>query len=195
MHRNHTPREMARTFARSLAMRSVYVLVGTFCAMTLVGCSEDPNDAWIAETISTLKGTTSVIEQVSKTVGDALAQAKRDGKPLALEKIAKATEESGELKKRAEKLQKIKAEAEYRKDNITKEQRDDYAIKHKGAFQASMVELDSAQKKLDTVLREAEVYASEGAMANAESKGALEKLREKLKEGQDEFEVLTKRQA
>src|ERR1700733_4904721 len=105
-------------------MRSVFVAMAAAFTITLSGCGSDPNDQYIAATIQTLKGTTTDIELITKTLTEAVAQAKRDGKSLGLDKIAKATEETDSLKKHAKDLQRLKADTEARKDLITKEQRD-----------------------------------------------------------------------
>jgi hypothetical protein len=169
-------------------MKKLSVLLGTLLCFSVVGCSADPNDMLVAQTIGSLKQATSHIEQVTTTLTTATAEAKKAGKPLALAKIATATEQAGQLKDPALMLQRIKAETEVRKDNITKEQKEVLANKHKADFQRAMADLDAAEKKLEAALKDAE------PVADADGKLALEKLREKLKEGQDEFEVLNKRQ-
>jgi DNA repair exonuclease SbcCD ATPase subunit len=172
-------------------MRKLYVLLGTLLICTVAGCGDDTNDNIIAGTISILDGTTSQIEQITKTVKDTVDQAKKDSKPLDIAKIATATQNATELKKKAEALQRFKAEIDVRKDSLTADQREENAKKHKAAFQQKLQNLDTAQKNLDTALREADAVAA----TNNESKAALEKLRDALKEAQNEFEVLTKRQS
>ena|SRR5437660_967800 len=170
-------------------MRKCYVLLCTLFASVLAGCGADPNDELVARTISILTGTTQVVEQVTKTLNDAVSEAKTQNKALSKDKVNKATEESAQLKRLALELQDTKARIEIRKEGVTKEQKDALAKKHKAAFQQALVELDAAQKKLDGALRAAD------AVADADGKTSLEQLRAKLKEGQDEFEVLTKRQS
>ena len=170
-------------------MRKVFVLIlGTLFVCTLVGCGTDPNEKSVANTISCLTSTSDVIKQVTKTLNDGVSEAKKNNKPLAKDKVNKATEEAAKLKEWATALQNIKAEIEMRKEGVTKEQKEELAKKHKAAFQQALADLDDAQKKLETALKDAD------AVADAEGKAALEVLRGKLKEGQDEFEVLTKRQ-
>jgi hypothetical protein len=169
-------------------MKKLCVLLGTLLSCSVVGCSADPNDLLVGDTIAQLKLATSHIEQVANTLTTATAEAKKTGKPLAIAKIATATEQAGELKKPALMLQRIKAETEIRKDNISTAQKEALATKHKADFQRAMADLDAAEKKLDAALKDAE------PVADGDGKQALEKLREKLKEGQDEFEVLNKRQ-
>jgi hypothetical protein len=169
-------------------MKKLSVLLGTLFCCSVVGCSADVNDLLVAETIGALKQATSHIEQVTNTLTAATAEAKKAGKPLAIAKIATATEDAGQLKKPALVLQQLKAQMEVRKDNITKQQMEALANKHKAEIQRSMADLDAARKKLDAALNDAE------PAADADGKLALEKLREKLKEGLDEFEVLNKRQ-
>jgi predicted nucleic acid-binding Zn-ribbon protein len=171
-------------------MRSVLVFLAAVLSITMAGCSSDPNETEIANTIQTLRGTTNSIEAITKTLTEAVAQAKKDGKSLALDKIAQATEETDALKKQAKDLQRWKAATEARKDQITKDQKEDYAQRYKTTFQAAVQELYAAQTKLNTVLSEADVESKDG-----DSKGGMEKLREKLKECQGEFEVLTKKQS
>src|SRR5271166_4092713 len=103
-------------------MRKLYVLLGTLLTFTVVGCGEDTNDTIIAGITSILDGTTSQIEQITKTVNDAVSQAKKDNKPLDIAKIATATQNAAELKKKAEALQRYKAEIDVRKDNLTADQ-------------------------------------------------------------------------
>jgi hypothetical protein len=172
-------------------MRKLYVLLGTLLTFAVAGCGEDANDSIIAGTISILDGTTSQIEQITKTLNDAVNEAKKETKPLDLAKIKTATQNAIELKKKAETLQRYKAEIDVRKDGLTPEQREEYATKYKAAFQQKLQNLDTAQKNLDVALREADAVAA----SNSESKAALEQLRDALKESQNEFEVLTKRQS
>jgi hypothetical protein len=172
-------------------MRKLYVLLGTLLTCTVVGCGEDANDSVIAGTISILDGTTSHIEQITKIVNDAVSQAKKDSQPLDIAKIATATQIATELKKKAQDLQSAKARIDVSKDGLTPEQREDYAKRYKAAFQQKLQNLDAAQKNLEVALREADAVAA----TNSESKAALEKLRDALKESQNEFEVLTKRQS
>jgi hypothetical protein len=174
-------------------MRKLYVLLSTLLVCAFVGCSDDPNEYWITQTISNLRGVTGDIEQVTKTLNDSVADAKKNPPDYkaAYIKIARATTEAGQLKGKAEILQRIKAQTEGRKEAITKEQREEYRNKHKGDFQSALANLDAAQKKLDKALQEADREVGE---KDNECKGGLEKLRQKLKESQDEFEVLTRRQ-
>jgi hypothetical protein len=169
-------------------MKKLSVLLGTLLSCCVIGCGQDPNDKLVADTIAQLKNATSKIEEVSSTLTAATADAKKSGKPLAIARVATATEQAGELKVPALVLQRIKAETEVRKDSLTKDQREVLANKYKGDFQRSLADLDAAQKKLDAALKEAE------PVADGDGKQALEKLREKLKESQDEYEVLNKRQ-
>jgi hypothetical protein len=173
---------------RSFMMKKLSVLLGTFLSCCVIGCSADPKDELVAKTIAGLKQATTDIEHVSDTLTSATADAKKSGKPLAIAKVATATEQAGEIKKIAMFLQTKKAETEVYKDQMTKEQREALNTKYKADFQRAMADLDTAERKLDAALKDAEV------VADGDGKQALEKLREKLKEGQDEFEVLTKRQ-
>jgi DNA repair exonuclease SbcCD ATPase subunit len=173
-----------------IAMRKLLVLLGALLTCTIAGCGEDTNDTIIAGTISILDGTTSQIDQITKTLNDAVDQAK-DGKPLDIAKIATATQNAVELKKKAEALQRYKAEIDVRKDSLTADQREEYARKHKAAFQQKLQSLDTAQKNLEAALRKADAVAA----PNSESKANLEKLRDALIDAQKEFEVLTKRQS
>jgi len=154
------------------------------------GCSEDPNTRLIAGTISTLQESTALFEQIAKTMNDAASQAESAGKPLALDKVEKALADADVLKQKAKILQNIKAEAERRKDNITADQRDEYSKKYRGDFQKAVADVDAAQLKLDVALRRAETVADDGG-----KRFLSEKLGKKLKDIQDEFEVLTKRQS
>jgi hypothetical protein len=171
-------------------MRVLSVLVCTFCLCFVGGCSEDITEARISRTIAIMKDATQTIEQVTRTLKDAAAQAKKDGKAMPLDKIAVATEELGELKKKARELQNLKANVEGAREVLTKEQRDEYAAKNKNNFQQALADLEAAQRALDGAIAEAEIASA----SDPDAKGAMTKLREKLKEGQDEFEVLTKRQ-
>jgi len=170
-------------------MRKLYVLLGTLLACVVVGCGDDPNDKVIAETISTLRNTTSDIEHVSKTINDAVNQAKNSKKPLDIAEIDKATKEAAGLKKKAQDLQNEKAWMDVRKDNITAEQREEYANRYKVDIGKALQGLDAAQKNLELALREAD------SVADSDGKSSLQKLRETLQEAQNEFEVLTKRQS
>ena len=169
-------------------MKKLAVLLGTFLACGVVGCSADPNDIIMSETIAALRDTTNQIEQLSSALTAETAEAKKTGKPLSIVKIKKATEDAGDLKKPALRLQRVKAEIEIRKDNMTKDQREALASKYKADFQRAMADLDAAERKLDAALKAAE------PAADSDGKVALDNLREKLKESQDEFEVLNKRQ-
>jgi hypothetical protein len=170
-------------------MKKLSVLLGTLLSCCVIGCSADPRDEIVAKTIAGLKQATTDIEQVSNTLTTATAEAKKAGKPLAIAKVATATEQAGEIKKIAIFLQNKKAETEGYKDQMTKEQREALSNKYKADFQRAMADLDTAERKLDAALKDAEL------VADSDGKQALEKLREKLKEGQDEFEVLNKRQS
>jgi hypothetical protein len=172
-------------------MRKLYALLGALLMCAVVGCGEDTNEKIIADTVSILDGTRSDIEQITKTIGDAVSQAKKDGKPLDLTKIEKATQETAAFKKKAEALQRYKAETDVIKDVVTPQQREEFAKKYKSQFQEKLQRLDEAQKSLEAALRDAETVAA----SNAESKDAVGKLRDALKEAQNEFEVLTKRQS
>jgi predicted nucleic acid-binding Zn-ribbon protein len=176
---------------RSFAMRKIHVLLGTLLVCAVAGCSDDPNDILISHTISVLRGTTTDVEQVTKTLGDAVTTAKKESKPLDLIKINKAIQEAGGLKKKAQELQNLKAQTDVRKDNISAAQKEEFANKYKAPFQKALQDLDAAQKNLEVTMREAETVAA----PDPETKSALEKLRDALKEAQNEFEVLTKRQS
>jgi hypothetical protein len=171
-------------------MRWLSVLACTLCIGFVGGCSDDVTELRISKTIAILKDTTRTIEQVTKTLTDAAAQAKKDGKPMPLDKIAAATEEAGKLKSNARELQNLKAAIEGAREIITKEQRDEYAARNKNSVQEALAELEAAQRALEVALNSADAAAT----GDPDARGAMEKLREKLKEGQDEFEVLTKRQ-
>jgi len=171
-------------------MKKFYVLLGTFASCCLVGCGSDENERLVSDTLAKLSNTTTLIEQIRKTVGDAVTDAKNNKKPLAKAAILKATEEAGQLKGLAEYLQRLKGAADFNKDSITPDQRNELAKKHKKAFQKGLVALDQAQKALDVTMREADAIAE----SDPDARANLKLLREKLKEGQDEFEVLSKRQ-
>jgi hypothetical protein len=165
------------------------VLLGALFAFACIGCGDDVHDRILDQIFQVLTNTTRDIDTVAKTLNDAVAQAKNDKKPLDLAKIAEAQKQASELKQKAKDLGKIKDIAENRSEGVTPEQQGKYADNRKSNLIAALVELDAAQKRLDTALREAD------AVADAEGKAALEKLRDTLKEAQNEFEVLTKRQS
>ena len=81
-------------------MRKLSVLLGTFITLTCAGCSEDPNDLIIRQTISITNGTASEINIIAKGLGDAVAQAKSDKKPLDSGKIAEAIKQVADSKNR-----------------------------------------------------------------------------------------------
>jgi hypothetical protein len=169
-------------------MRKLSVLLCTFAVFGLAGCADDANDQLVARTISTLSSTTSTVEQITKTLNDGVAKAKQENKPLDKNALIEATKKADDLKKIAGELQRIKADTEVVKDSITTEQKVALAKKHKQNFVQALSDLDAAQRKLDAALKDAE------AVTAAEDKPVMEKLREKLTEAQQEFEVLTKRQ-
>jgi len=177
-------------------MRKLCVLLSTLFMFTCVGCSNDPNDELIVGTIQVLGNTTRTIEQIKTQVADTVEAAKKDGKPLAIEKITLAAGKADELKKMAKQLQDIKAAADVRKENITPEQRPEYASRHKATFQRALQEVDKAQKDLEIALNEAGAYNASLTDSEDRAKGAsaLAELRKKVEDGQREFEVLTKRQ-
>jgi outer membrane murein-binding lipoprotein Lpp len=170
-------------------MRKLLLPLGMLVVCGIAGCSEDPNDGLISTTISRLNQTTQALEEVNKSLKDAVAQAKNTNQPLDLVPIGKATDRASEIKQLAQDLQRIKAQVDVRKESITAEQREEYAKKYKASFQQALQNLDVAQKNLEATLREGD------AVANPEGKSALEKLRETIKESLNEFEVLTKRQS
>jgi hypothetical protein len=172
-------------------MKLLYVLFGTLLIFTVAGCGEDTNDIIIAGITSILDGTTSQIDQITKTVNDAVTQAKKEDKPLDIAKIATATQMATELKKKAEALQRYKAEIDVRKDNLTPDQRDENKRKHQAALEQKLQNLYTAQNNLHAALLEADAVAA----SNNESKAALEKLRDALNEAKSEFGLQTKRQS
>jgi hypothetical protein len=170
-------------------MRKLYVLFGTLLVCAVAGCSEDLNEELVKNTVQILDNTTSDLEQVTKTLNSAVTEAKSSNKPLDIAKIARANQEAGGLKNKARELQDRKARMDVRKDNVTTAEREDYAAKFKPAMAKALQRLDAAEKNLDVALREAD------AVADNDGKSSLEKLRDTLKEAQNEFEVLTKRQS
>jgi hypothetical protein len=177
---------------RSLVMKKWRVLFGTLLSCFCVGCSQDPNDQLVAETIAQLNATTGFFEQVAKTVNEAGQDYKNNNKPQALVKIQRAITEAGQFKTPAAQLQRIKALTEIRKDNISTAEKESLDSKYKAAFMSALAELDTSQKKLTDALKKTEKAADEAN--DQDGKNSLELLRQKLKEGQDEFEVFTKRQ-
>jgi hypothetical protein len=173
--------------------RTVSILLSAVCACAFVGCAEDRHDKAIAETISAMNGATTVIEQVTKTVGDAVADARKENKPLSVDKIKRADDETKQLKEKSKILQEIKGYMEVNKENITKEQREDYEKKYKGALREAATKLDAAQKKLEATLQDAEKITKDHQ--DSTGKKALETLRKTLQDHQEDFTVLTKRQA
>ena len=174
-----------------------YLVLVPILACLCVGCGDDQSDLIISKTISTLRDTTSTIEQVKALVNDALSQAKKDNKSLAPEKIVTATEKAGDLKRLAKVLHQLKAATDSRKESLTAEQRKESAKRHKSDFESAMIAIDAAQKELAATLNEADAAAA--AIADNSEKAivttALAELKKELKKGQSEFEVLTKTQS
>jgi hypothetical protein len=176
-------------------MRKLCVLLCTIVGFACIGCGTDHNEALISQTISTLRDTTRTIEQVKSIVGDAVTSAKKDNKPLPMDQLENAKTKVADLKGWAKQLQRYKALADSRKETIPPEKRKEYAALHKDALQSALVDIDKAQKELETALNEADAVAN--ATADADDRAGQKKLaelREALKEAQHEFEVLTKRQ-
>src|SRR5262249_30866432 len=114
-------------------MTKVRVLMGTlfvFGLFGLAGCSQDPNEAVISDSIATLKDTTNIIEQITVVVKGEVESSKKTGKMDAA-KLLEANTKAKELKNQAERLQKIKAATDNLREGLTKEQRSALAEKHK----------------------------------------------------------------
>ena len=176
-------------------MRKLGVLMSTMFACLCVGCSSDPNDRLIVNTMSIMNDTTRAIEQIKSDVVQAVEAAKKDNKPLSIEKIRAVATKAEELKKKAKELQMAKAETDVRKENVTAEQRQEYSDRHKGSFTRNLEELGKAQIELTAALKDAEAYNESLPDGEDRDNGAKElaDLRKKLDESQREFEVLTRR--
>ena len=173
------------------------MLFGTLLACAVAGCSDDPNDILISHTISVLRGTTTDVEQVTKTLGDAVTTAKKRASRWTSLRLTKPCQEAGRpQEKRRGYLQQIKAQTELRKESITPEQKEEYSNKHKAFFQNGAGRHGHGPEEIGHIdaRGRCDTEATPDAVEKAKAIASLGKLREKLKEAEDEFEVLTKRQ-
>jgi hypothetical protein len=169
-------------------MRKLYVLAGTLFICGLVGCGPDPNDILVSDTIAKLGDTTRSIDGIAKILEDEVGAAKKGGKSMDEKKIAAAKLEAENLAKLAKELQQIKGRTDSIKDNLTSDQRDALSKKYKDQFQSAANGLYTAQKKLEAVLKEAEVLAT-----SPPSKTAMAELKTTIQNSQKEFAVMTKK--
>jgi hypothetical protein len=170
-------------------MTKIRVLLGTLLVCGLFGCSQDPNEAAVSETIAALRDTTTIIEQITTTVKGEVEAAKKSNGKMDVVKLADANTKAKELKGQAERLQKIKATIDNLREGLNKEQRAALADKHKGSFQDAANALNKAERDLDKVMKDADEQAKA-----EDAKAAMKTLRETLVNSQKEFAVLTKKQ-
>jgi hypothetical protein len=175
-------------------MRKFHVLTGTLLLVGLCGCGRDPNEEVVAETISILRDTTSIINNVKDILTKEIEAAKKDeGKSLDAAKLTDAKNAAEELKNKAKKLAEIKAKTEMLREGLTKEQREKLAEKHKDDFQDAANQLGLAERNLEKTLLEAEQLAKRSS-TTPQAQKAMEVLRETLVNSQKEFAVMNKKQ-
>jgi hypothetical protein len=172
----------------------VRIFLCTLVAVGLFGCSQDPNEKAVADTISTLQDTTRVINAITSILNKEIEAAKKDeAKGMDVTKLADAKAEAENLKKKAEDLQRIKALTDSLREGMNAEQRKKLAEKHKDAFQQAANDLGLAERNLEKSLKDAEELTKrEGT--SGQVKEAMKLLRETLANSQKEFAVMNKRQ-
>jgi hypothetical protein len=158
------------------------------CLLGVVGCGSDEQEVRVKQTLDTIDEVTNNLSQVRKYTREAItASEKTDGKITETSQpIARAITSAEELRKLGEKLQRLKELTDRLKDKTSASYSEELTKTFRPRLEEKVLALEKEQRELDVVLAEAERKAGGGG------KGIIGKLREKLKEGRDAFEVVTK---
>jgi hypothetical protein len=158
------------------------------CLLGVVGCASDEQEVRIKQTLATIDEATTNLSQVRKYTREAItASEKTDGKITETSQpIARAVAAAEELRKLGEQLQRLKELTDRLKDKTSASYREELTRTFRPRLEEKVLAMEKEQRELDVVLYEAEQKAAGGG------KGMITKLREKLKEGLDSFQVVTK---
>jgi hypothetical protein len=157
------------------------VVVGSLLSLVLTGCSSDEREGQISKTISELNKAASSLGNIRDNVEKWEKETKDSEKNRFLKQAMDGTET---LKSVAQQLQLIKQTTD-KLEPATKEQKEEYAQKHRNALGSALNNVNKEQTALNEALTRAEA-------ANRNLAGALGELKQKLQLAQGEFEVLTK---
>ncbi len=159
------------------------------CLLGAAGCGTDEQEVWIKRTLETVDEVTNNLKQVNTLTREAItASEKTEGKILAeSQQIARAVAAAEELKKLGDKLQRLKELTDRLKDKTSVSYREELTKTFRPRLDKKVQDMEKEQRELDVTLAEAEARAAPGG-----GKAAVAKLRDKLKEGLEAFQVVTK---
>ncbi len=160
-------------------MKRTLVLCGSlFLCLLLTGCSSDPRDGLVAVTIGDIETAATKIDNINTKIKDAV----KNTDPGKTPDFKEAAKEVDALKGIAKEMQKHKLEADAIKDKATEEDRKEIAVKYRDAVNRAIDLVATKKKELNETLIEVE----------ANHKGALKEVRDKLTEADGEFEAIAR---
>src|SRR5262249_61307368 len=114
-------------------MKKAVVLGSTLWLLCgVAGCSSDDREKLIKEVIETMRGAAETLGTVKTLVNDAVASARKSGKPLTAADLKKAENEANNALKLGKKLQQLRLLNEGRREGTTDEQRKEWHAKYQG---------------------------------------------------------------
>jgi hypothetical protein len=163
------------------------LLLFSLLLLTLVGCGSSDRDIAIDQTLRTIGEVTDLFHDLNKDLTSAMNRRKKDDPPELTDKdwkplIIKAEE----LKKIAEKAQRLKGYTDSLATKTSPEQKKQLVESYGKQFRDRFADLDKEDRELDAAINEAE------KMTAAKDKEFVKSFRKQLKDGKDVFELLTK---
>ena len=165
-------------------MKRVLLLCGAFLFSSLVvGCGTESRDGLVSSTIQLIELGATEIGNINSRVKEAAKLAETEGKKLDLTLAIDATKK---LKDTGDEAQKLKRRIEQVRSQITDEDRETFAKKHKEGLNAAFKTLLQKREELRLTLADAEKLQVPGAQV------AVKEFRDKLVEAESPFEALSR---
>ncbi|MCC6418594.1 MAG: hypothetical protein IT429_10195 [Gemmataceae bacterium] len=175
-----------------LLRRAVWLLTPLMLCSTL-GCGTDEQDNEIQRTFTALDEVTRTVGEVGKPLKDAVTNLKPGEQITALDakgqpnpNLKKAFEAAEKLRKEGENLPRFKELTDRLETRTTAEHRKELAARYQTRLRDRLKTLIGEENKLQQELNTAEARADEAARAE------IDRIRTKLREAREAFEVLTK---